>query len=1241
MKQRVNRGLAMLMVFVICISLVSGLTVSASAADYVANWGSRGTTATYLSQNAEAFYAKNDVTYDELSLLSGSSDLSAVTASELYKELQDLMVSNHSYITSYDATKEMYKYTDCQNGDYTTSGAISSFYSGKGIGPDWDGTWNREHTWPNSKGLGGSDENDIMMLRPTASAENGARGNKSYGESDGFYNPNRESGGSLNLHGDVARIALYVYVRWGNDAFMWGSDGVIESLDVLLKWMEEDPVDTWELGRNDAVESITGTRNVFVDYPELGFLLFNEVVPADMTTPSGEASTSEYTITAKANNASYGSVTVAGKNITAIPAEGYQVAGYTLESGEAVVRQNGNVFVVNASSDCTITVNFEEKQDLTVSYSENGTVVSTANVLSGDVITLPAHSGAVPTGYSFKGWVTAAVEETADIPASILDAGSTYTVNTSVTFHALYTRLDDTATSSSGIFALYSGEVTEGDYLIVFEGYAMKAEMYNSRFFYTAVTAEGNAVNNPDASLVWHIAPTNDGYWTIYNESTAQYAAGTGAKNKSKLESSVTSNSKWTPSGTSSYEFQNLQNSINEVNSYLRKNGSYGFACYSTGTGGSLTLYKAVTGTVYYTTFVVPCEHGNTTNVPAQSATCTEGGYTAGVYCNDCKVYISGHETVNAAGHSYTSVVTPPTATTEGYTTYTCSGCGDSYTGDTVPALGEGCTVTFVVPAGVELIPSMECDNSGIILPAAGVPTGDREYTFAGWTTAAVDNASEAPAAVYGAGDSYVTDTNTTLYALYTYSEGGSGESSYVLVESTDQLTVGSKVVITSSQHDIAMSTSQGSSKNNRGTAAITKNDDKTISFASDAGVAVMELRAGTVDGTYAFYCPVNNGYLYASSSSSNVLKIQGTNNANGSFKIESEGNGAWTVTAQGDKSRNILRYNNGNGIFSCYGSGQTAISLYIETVEGTNYYTTVIGTACDHAGKTEVRGAAAATCTAAGYTGDTWCTGCNVRIASGSVIPATGHADATFLAGRPSTCKANGTKGHYHCDACGKDYLVKDASATPLSAEDLQLPLDPNNHDGENEVRGASAATCTEDGYTGDTYCTGCNEKVASGNVIPAGHKLEKVGETPATHEADGNIAYYICSVCGKLYADEKAEKEITQADTVIPKGAHAYGDYQHDADKHWKECTCGSKTGEGAHTYGEWTTVKSAGIGVEGSKERSCSVCGYQQTEKLPAITNPDTGDASHIVMWMLLALTSAGAVLFVTTAKKRCQR
>ncbi len=298
MKNFSMRLLSIVLSFLLCFSAFLGITIPAYADNvdyvyaegkYIKNWGVREETATFLSQNAEACYLNNDTSLAELAVFSGSSSTSAVPSSTLYKELQDLMKSNHKKITSYDETRYLFQYTDCQNSG-KTSNKISSFYSGKEIGPAWDSgsTWNREHTWPNSKGEG-SGENDIMMLRPTAKSENGSRGNTAYGVSSGYYNPNSASGEKHDLRGDVARIMLYQHVRWGQSK-LFGSSGVIENKDVLLDWIEEDPVDTWELGRNDSVESITGTRNVFVDYPELAFLLFGEEVPSDYVSPSGAAS---------------------------------------------------------------------------------------------------------------------------------------------------------------------------------------------------------------------------------------------------------------------------------------------------------------------------------------------------------------------------------------------------------------------------------------------------------------------------------------------------------------------------------------------------------------------------------------------------------------------------------------------------------------------------------------------------------------------------------------------------------------------------------------------------------------------------------------------------------------------------------------------------------------------------------------------------------------------------------------
>ena len=255
-----------------------------TSGSYVANWGAREEDCTFLSKYAEAFYTGSNV-YETLSQKKGGTGKSDAPSSALYSALKSLMTSKHTHQTSYGETRQQYRYTDCVRNNTNN---ISSFYSGTQLSGTWDSgsTWNREHTWPNSKGLGGNDENDIMMLRPTWVEENSSRGNTAYGKSSSYYDPNSEGKGKVNLRGDCARIVLYVYTRWGNTGKMWGTSGVMESMNVLLDWMEEDPVDTWEMGRNDAVQSITGTRNVFVDYPEYAWLLFGQEIPSGMVTPS-------------------------------------------------------------------------------------------------------------------------------------------------------------------------------------------------------------------------------------------------------------------------------------------------------------------------------------------------------------------------------------------------------------------------------------------------------------------------------------------------------------------------------------------------------------------------------------------------------------------------------------------------------------------------------------------------------------------------------------------------------------------------------------------------------------------------------------------------------------------------------------------------------------------------------------------------------------------------------------------
>ncbi|MCD7830848.1 MAG: hypothetical protein LUI01_01055, partial [Firmicutes bacterium] len=73
------------------------------------------------------------------------------------------------------------------------------------------------------------------------------------------------------------------------------------------------------------------------------------------------------------------------------------------------------------------------------------------------------------------------------------------------------------------------------------------------------------------------------------------------------------------------------------------------------------------------------------------AATCTaDGSYDSVVYCSVCGEEISRETvTVPATGHDYVATTTiDPTCTTGGYTTYTCTRCGDSYTADETEAMG-------------------------------------------------------------------------------------------------------------------------------------------------------------------------------------------------------------------------------------------------------------------------------------------------------------------------------------------------------------------------------------------------------------------------------------------------------------------------------------------------------------------------------------------------------------------------
>ena len=145
------------------------------------------------------------------------------------------------------------------------------------------------------------------------------------------------------------------------------------------------------------------------------------------------------------------------------------------------------------------------------------------------------------------------------------------------------------------------------------------------------------------------------------------------------------------------------------------------------------------------------------------------------------------------------------------------------------------------------------------------------------------------------------------------------------LVTNHTTLAAGDKVIIVAKDDEFALSINQGN--NNRGQAEVTKNNDNTVAFGND--VQVLTLEAGTVDNTFALN--TGNGYLYASSTSSNQLKTQKAKDANASWEITIT-DGTASIVAQGDNTRNVMQYNQLSSLFACYASAsQKALCLYMK----------------------------------------------------------------------------------------------------------------------------------------------------------------------------------------------------------------------------------------------------------------------------------------------------------------------
>ena len=192
---------------------------------------------------------------------------------------------------------------------------------------------------------------------------------------------------------------------------------------------------------------------------------------------------------------------------------------------------------------------------------------------------------------------------------------------------------------------------------------------------------------------------------------------------------------------------------------------------------------------------------------------------------------------------------------------------------------------------------------------------------------------------------------------------------------------------------------------------------------------------------------------------------------------------------------------------------------------------------------------------TAADGTGDSYADGATVNLTENTTLYAQwedNHSLTKVINKKDATCTEDGYTGDTVCAICGKEIIMGEAIEAKGHIEAIDAAVEP---------------TCTEPGKTEGKHCSVCNEVLVAQEVIPAtGHTEKAVAGKPATCTETGLTDGISCSVCGTVI---KAQEEI-------PAKGHS-----------WNE--------------GEITTsptCENAGV-----KTYTCTVCNATKTEAIDA--------------------------------------